>query len=381
MLPVVLRLAMMLGTLCAIQFTYILYSPEIFLTVNMLTFLVGMHTAMTYAVQVNIWETGQINGTKVVQALGTGLTIIVVAGIIGLASIEILFVGLAYILYRFSDRLVFNTLITHGKITQAYGASIVAIFTEIIVFSLLVHSAPESVARLLLPSLLAGSVATSVLCFYVIRLQNKRPDAHAIHGKSDILFALHSSAILFVIMIDRIAPNLNQTLNYLDARYLLLFSYAGAVYSLGVAVIEPLRRRYFSVAKEVDSFATFLAATNARKLVRPIGGIALASTGAFLGMSVINGFADPTILTPPMRDIQIISALLAFFALFLLLMYFQMYFLSRREFGPIFLSWGAAFAVRLIALTLPRLDLYLACSVLAAGTAIIILFVLEYKKN
>lgn len=381
LLPISFRLALMLGTLAAIQLTYVTFSKEIFLAVNMLTFLVGLHTALSYSVQVEIWETGQVGHRKLAGALAIAVLIIAGTTLIMNAPLSIMAGGFAYLLYRFADRLSFNAYITRGTVTRAYSVSIAAIAVEIAAFFLLAHSLPENLARLLVPSLLAG--AFPALMFFLLTRGDRRRPARPASGdhRHDLAFAGHSLAILFVVMIDRIAPNLNPALGFLDARYLLLFSYAGAVYSLGVAVLEPLRPRFFAIAKEVGSFPAFLAATRARKLVLPILGLTVLGTCLALAVAVLNGLADPKSYGEGARDVFIGGGLLAFFSQFLLLAYVQMYFLSRREFPAIFLSWAMAFAMRLVALTLPRLDLYLAFSGLAAVSAIAVLFVIGARQH
>lgn len=380
-LPVTLRFLMMLGTLGAIHLTYILYSTEIFLAVNMLTFLVGMHTAMTYAIQVDIWETGRVDGAKIALALGGGFTIVFVTGIAGLASTQILFAGLIYIFYRFSDRLVFNMLITRGKITQAYSVSIIAILVEILFFCLLIRTLPESTARLLLPSIFSGLFVTAILYFYAIRIPYKSISINGNQQINSILFSLHSAAILFVIMIDRIAPSINSNLDFLDARYLLIFSYSGAIYSLGVAAIEPLRPKYFSIAKEARTFFEFLNFTNSNLFIYPISIFIFILSILFFGISAFYDFSNPKYFYSAARDMQICLGLLIFFSFLFLLMYFQMYFLSRREFAPIFISWGLAFAVRLVAFEFSRVDAYLINSIVSSIIAVMTLFVLSYLKE
>lgn len=379
-LPVSLRLTLMLGTLAAIQLTYVTFSNEMFLAVNMLTFLVGLHTALSYSVQVEIWETGQVRRRKLIAALAIAAMIIAGATLIKNAPLSIMAGGLAYLLYRFSDRLFFNVLITQGKAVRAYSISIAAIAVEIAVFYLLAHRLHEDFARLLIPSLLAGVVLA--LLFFLLATGDRHMPARPTSGdlRHDLLFASHSLAILFVVMIDRVAPSLNPALSYIDARYLLMFSYAGAVYSIGVAVLEPLRPRYFAIAKEVGSFPAFLIATRARTLVLPTLGLTIFGAGLALTVSAGNGFANPESFSNGTRDVLIGGGLLSFFSLFLLLAYVQMYFLSRREFRAVFLSWAAAFAVRLVALTLPRLDLYLAFSGLAAVSAIAALFIVGVQR-
>lgn len=379
LLPIALRLALMLGTLAAIQLTYVNFTQEMFVAVNMLTFLVGLHTALSYSVQVEIWETGRAEARKIVGAIAIAVVIILLATLFGNVPPAIMIGGLAYILYRFSDRLSFNTLITRGKVARAYCVSILAIAVEISAFCLLVDFLPENLARLLVPSLLAGAIPMLVL----ILLSYGGGLARSASGsrKHDWAFAGHSLAILFVVMIDRIAPSVQTTIGYLDARYLLMFSYAGAIYSIGVAVLEPLRPRYFATAKEVGSLGDFLAATGVRMLALPVLGIMAVSAGTALAVSAGHGFADPQDFSKGARDLLIGGGLLVFFSLFLLLAYVQTYFLSRRQFGTIFLSWAVAFAVRLMALTLPRLDLYLAFSSLAAVSAIAVFFVAEARKS
>ena len=367
----------MLGTLAAIQLTYSVFSPEMFITFNMLTFLVGLHTALSYAVQVDIWETGYVASGKLASSIMIAAGIVLVASVVLQSTPLFFFAGFSYLVYRFCDRLSFNALLTQGMVVQAYIVSIAAIVVEICVMWLLAAYTSENFSRLLAPGLIAGAIPL-VAFILVTRNPSRLPSTKGGHG---LAFAAHSLAILFVVMIDRIAPSLNPGLGYLDARYLLLFSYSGAVYSLGIAILEPLRPRFFHIAKETSSFYSFLAATNARNLALPIGGVALGTILITVVSSAANEFADPVSFKQTMRDILIGGGLLSFFAMFLLLAYFQMYFLSRREFGPIFFSWTAALAVRLTALSLPRLDLYLAASVLAPISAIAVLFVFGSKKS
>lgn len=371
----------MLGTLAALQLTYLTFSHEMFLAVNMLTFLVGLHTALSYSVQVDIWETGKVGHRKLFAAVLIAVAVILVGVIFRAAPPAIMACGLAYLVYRFSDRLSFNTLITRGQVAKAYGVSIVAITVEIAMFYLLANRLPESLARLLIPSVIAGAVPT--LVFAALSRtgahDSKRPMSGA--RRHDLAFAGHSLAILFVVMIDRVAPTLNSALRYLDAQYLLLFSYAGAIYSIGVAVLEPLRPRYFAVAKEESSFQGFLAATEAGKIAIPV--LAVTAIGAITAFAVStrHGFANPESFGHFARDVLTGGGLLSFFSLFLLLAYVQMYFLSRREFGIIFLSWSAAFFVRLAGLASQRLDLYLAFSNLSAVTAIAVFFFASNRKT
>ena len=223
-LPILLRLALMLGTLAAMQLTYNTYSPEMFLALNMLSFLVGLHTALSYSVQVQIWETGHVRRHNLVSALVIAVAIVLGAALVLQTSIPFLLGGLLYVLYRFSDRLSFNALITQGKVAAAYGVSIAAITVETIVFYLLATHVPENVARLIIPSLIAGAIPATVF-FVLLGRSTKghaRPTSSALGH--ELAFAAHSLAILCVVMVDRIAPKLNPVLGYLDARYLLLFA-------------------------------------------------------------------------------------------------------------------------------------------------------------
>jgi len=371
----------MLCTLATIQLTYMYFSPELFLALNVLTFLVGLHTALTYAVQVEIWENGSVRSKKLFQASFIALVIIVVAALIGQLPLGMALGGLAYLLYRFSDRLTFNAMIWRGRVGWAYLISITAILIELAIFSALLDQLPETFARFVIPSVLAAILPVAVFSAICSRtLPQSSPHATASH-RSDLAFAAHSLAILCVVMIDRIAPILRPALDYVDSRYLLLFSYSGALYSIGVAVLEPLRPRFFRIAKDVDTFFDFLVATRSIIITIPIAGMATIGVLLCLGLSTAHGFADPADFSPVARDAFILGGLLSFFALFLFLAYLQMFFLSRREFRAIFVSWAVAFSFRLIALTLPRLDYFLAFSTLSAGGAIVLLLFSGRKQR
>lgn len=379
LLRIILRLGLMLCTLGAIQLTYVQFSEATFLALNAVTFLIGLHTALTYSVQVEIWEAGRAKKESLILAFAIAFLILLIVWIIKKPSIIFVTACLAYILYRFFERISFNTFITHGKLTLAYGISISVIISEILIFSLLTSFPDENVARFLAPSIIASTITIFAL-LHIYNLDSpKDTDPPANRARNDFAFSAHSLAILFVIMIDRIAPSLNSDITFIDARYLLIFSYCGAAYTLGMAILEPARARYFRIAKEAKTFYEFFALSGGRKIAMAIGGISSLSLIVALYASGSTNFADPAGLARPEKDLLLTATLLLYFMLFLFLAYAQMYFLSRREFLPIFISCGVALVLRGAAISSSRLDLYLAASTLSALAAILVLFAFRPK--
>lgn len=379
LLPIVLRIGLMLCTLGALQLTYVQFSEATFLALNAVTFLIGLHTALTYSVQVEIWETGRAKQESLTRAFAIAFLILLIVWLIKKPPIIFVTACLAYILYRFFDRLCFNTLITHGKLTPAYVISISAITSEILIFSLLASFPDENIARFLAPSIIASTITISALLYISNLDSTKDTSPPANRARNDFAFSAHSLAILFVIMIDRIAPSLNSDITFIDARYLLIFSYCGAAYTLGMAILEPARARYFRIAKEAKTFSDFFALSGGQKIAMAIGGISSLSLIVILHVSGSTNFADPADLARAEKDLLLTATLLLYFMLFLFLAYAQIYFLSRREFLPIFISWGVAIVLRGAAISSTRLDLYLAASTLSAVAAILVLFAFRPK--
>lgn len=341
----------MLAALLSLQLTKMLYHVQDFLLLNIFIFVVGLHTCLTYGVQMTTLEKGLPQLRQVVASFV--VVFLLVGGVALIYSWPVLIiVSLSlYLLAKLLERLSFNGLVARGKIKEAYGVVLASLSIEIVSFSVIWWIAGANGNRFLLPSL----IVMFALVWPFRRLMALPALSHVsteMNPSHHLLFALHSFAILVTMMSDRLlfaSTPLEMAAEKGD--YLLLYSYCSALYALGVSLVEVRRPELIQLALRVPDFFTFLRESGFPRFVftvsvialvgYPVAFILLERMGRWIGLS-------PVVPLPLM-----LGGLIAFFAGFLLLAFQQIYYLAIRSFALLFASWGVAIAVRAAAYAQP----------------------------
>lgn len=373
-LTLALKSAAMGAALLSLQLTKTLFGDGPFLLLNQFLFVVGLHTCLTYGVQVTLWERGRPSTQQIAASFGTAaLLTLVVTAIYGWGVATAAALGL-YLGAKLLERLAFNSLIARARVTASYAVTLVAIAVEIAAFCGVWYVMGAQGNRFIFPSL-AVAMVMIVPALHIMRTPLAGPAATAdIGGKQHVLFAFHSFAILVTMMSDRLlfaaAP---LAFGGRNGDYLLLYSYCSAVYALGVSLIEVRRPALIRLAGEVPSFRAFLRRSGFLPFAGTIG--LMATLGLLAGVLFVDRWGGIMGLSPDTPVFPMLAGLVGFFVGFLLLSFVQVYHLATRSFGALFASWGVAAVVRFAAFAQPGWSGFLILSGIAgfAGFACLLL--------
>lgn len=366
-----LKLIYMALAMVVLQFSFERLSADSFVLLNKMIFFVGLHTCVTYSVQVGIWESkGALNWRSMVGGL---LVAVLMAMPVLYFEGGLVFAALAaYVIYKFLDRLAFNCVLSEGRAVRAYLVVIFFMAFEAVVW-LLCGGVGEVFARFIIPSLVVSVV---VLVFLLGSGGGKFLKGLPASGmKEKIYFSLHSFFLLAVIMLDRLVVGKDLSGFGMQGKdYLLLFSYGGAIYSLMISALEVKRVQYFEVAKQAEDL---------KKFIRRIGFyrvLLLSVTVNFLvalGMGGAWHLFGGRFLDVPISSFWAVwGAINVFYLSFFVCAIFHIFYLANRRFIELFLVWGGGLAVKMLLLLGGGLESYLVINVIAGLVCVILSLVI-----
>lgn len=379
--PAILRLVLMALNLVALQLTYQYFSNSVFLLYNTVIFLIGLHTALTYKAQVEIWEHGLPTVGSVLWAIVFAVGISITVGLILTWQLSIYIGVTLFILLKFFDRVVFNISLTMKFIFIAYLISISALALEILTFMTIqqVFEFDPIFVRFIFAAIFSMPLLLVIGKIFVSKIEpySRTQPKTKYQG---FYFSLHSFCILLVIMSDRlIASVYSDSIDYLNADYLLAFSYCSVIYTLSVALLEPKRPEFFEVSKACNNLGGFLRLTYGKYILGLSGAIIVISIASLI-LSKLDIL--PTIKLFGFNDILALAfGLLAFFCTFFCLSYIQIYFLARRWFSVLFLGWSIALVIRAVSYTSFDRDVFLLVSTFSGLLAISVLVLFGTKSD
>lgn len=340
LLAPIFKVFVMFFGIASLQLTHTLFSKEIFISFNAIIFAIGFHTCTTYSTQVKIWEGGTPLRIDYLLAGLYSLAIVFVIGLVGNVSVTVAVAMYFFLVAKFLERICFNKLLNDGEVLGAYKILIFLVILEVVVFLTTHNYFLEEYSRFLLPSL--------IVCIFAVTISlrtMKAANKNTIRASgSGLQYSIHSFFILAVLMLDRLIPSLWAMQGaYSSENYLLLFSYCSAFYAIGVSILEVMRPKLFSVARDSKNLSIYFKNTKCNLVV-------ILCLIYFL-LQVLIGYVAVEILKSynfeiPENTMEIWIGLSGFFSSFLLLAYFQVYFLSGRVFQPLFVSWSIAFGLR-----------------------------------
>ena len=378
-LTLLLKAAAMAAALLSLQLTKMLFGADDFLLLNMFLFVVGLHTCLTYGVQMGTLEQGRPRVREIVASFGVaGLVAAGTAYLYGWPAATALGL-LIYVSAKLLERLSFNSLVAQGAVLAAYAVTLAAISIEIAAFVAVRGLLGAQGTRFLLPSL---AVALA-MAMPLRRILARPSEAHrpvGIDPSQHLLFALHSFAILATMMSDRLfiaSGSAGMATGRGD--YLLLYSYCAALYALGVSLIEVRRPELIRLATRTPDFLTFLRESGFPRFALCVCVLACAGYGAALVLARHAGQWLGLAANAPLP--AMLGGLIVFFAIFLLLAFQHVYLLATRAFATLFASWAVAGGVRAAAFLQPGWSGFLALSGLSGLAGMLCLFALGRMRR
>lgn len=378
-LTLFLKAAAMAAALLSLQLTKMLFGADDFLLLNMFLFVVGLHTCLTYGVQMGTLEQGRPRPRQIVASCGVAA--LVAAGTAYLYDWPAA-TALGLLLYlsaKLLERLSFNSLVAQGAVLAAYAVTLTAISIEIAAFVTVRGLLGAQGTRFLLPSL-AVALAMAVPLSRVLA-RPAQVDGQVSMGPSHhLLFALHSFAILATMMSDRLfIATGSARMAAGRGDYLLLYSYCAALYALGVSLIEVRRPELIRLATRTPDFLTFLRESGFPRFALSVCVLACTGYGAAL---VLLRHAGPWLGIAADTPLPaMLGGLILFFAGFLLLAFQQVYHLATRAFATLFASWVVAGGVRAAAFLQPGWSGFLALSGLSGVAGMLCLLALGRMRK
>lgn len=357
-------------SLLLVQATYTFFNEQTFLLYNVLLFLLGLHTCFTYYVQVNIWENAQISKKDIWLAVGMMLLIAVLA-LTKFNSSFALSVFL-FLFFKFFERVKFNFFIKSGEVLQAYLFSGVILLLELLLLLMFVYTSSineEEVTRFIKPYL----ILVVIISLFAVRYLRISLGERVSNVYEKGFLALHSFFLLIVIMIDRVLGAFFDSKYFID--YLLLFSYATAVYALLVAVVEVKRPKYSEIAKKAEASVDYYRAIDLKAWLFNLTLLVVSSIvggaifGYYFGVHLGAKFSFESLIHW--------CLLLTIMGGFALLSIFQIYSLSRRNFSVLFMSWLIILVFKGLGITSGDLKLMLFSTL---GGILLSLFYLYWKR-
>lgn len=365
----------MAAGLLVVQASHSYLSEQGFLIFNRTIFVVGVVTCLTYPLQVRLWEGG--GRIYVFDILIVGLLALLAALFVvlfqsfGLWLIPPLWI---YIYSRSMERFFFNASISAGYVHSAYAVAIIFITIELLVW-LVSAGATEENARFFLPGLF--------LCSFLLLVMKKSTLLSGVSGprvlvSNSVFLIAHSFFLLAVVMLDRLLVSDNYSTKRMPAAdYLLLFSYAGAVYSLMVSIFEIKRPAYIKEAKASPFILSFI-------FKRKVSGDILTSFGICGLLFLLAGF----FLQSSAKYLQVTFDwytwifLSLFFSFFYICAFVQIYFIGKRMAVPLILGWGVAFLLKAAGSYMQDMAILAVLNFLSAITCFIcsLIFGVLYEK-
>lgn len=380
---IVLKLSYMLASLMLVQATYILMSANTFLIFNNVIFCMGLVTCLTYSQQVKIWRGEQLNREDLYYALMIILVISLAYILFKKYDVFVLSIVTVYLFYRYIERIAFAHLIKKGAITNAYLVSVSLMIVEvacIILFIAIARENNELLVRFLYPSLI---VLLAIYIFYHRRLRKyfSRSKENTIDRSSasdSILLNFHSLLLLLVVMSDRIVIDLISIDTNKNALYLLIFSYASALYGLSLGVLDARRPTFLATASSSPTLNGYLRSSAVKKAYVTTS---LIFVFLSLGFIVFNSLF-------PIIDANGLSMfwipLSCFFFIFHLVAYLHIYLIEKKYYFLLVTSWLSALIIKLFPLLMPnlaQLDIYMTNSIAAGLIMLVVIFAGCFKND
>jgi hypothetical protein len=190
----------------------------------------------------------------------------------------------------------------------------------------------------------------------------------------------YSLCLLLVLMIDKGVALILPHLSFISSRYLLILSYSGILYTLAIALMDSRKPLLIECATSSPSFLGYLRHKSNRVFF--FVKLLLMSLGAVLLFLFLLIPHKHIVSLVPILNTDLITAgsLLVFYGIFFYLLFMQSYFLARRNFRPLALSWCLALGVRFISLFSSNLYSYLGLCILS-GLAALVPFLFLIKSE
>lgn len=380
--PMLLKIGIMAMSLAVLQITFLLYESKVFIFYNSILFAIGLHTTLTYSTQISIWFGKLPSVNTYARDSIFALLVVSLVYIINPPFREeylVLWVFVwFYVFAKYCERIVFNISILNDRLVQAYLLSFLFLTTELTVLIGARVFAEDGVnGRIAYPSL-----AVFVIFCYILfeRLSSntgtqvkKTPDPGK---KSKYVLTLHSFFLLVVIMSERLVAQHYSEGGLEASGYLLMFSYAGAWYSLVVSMVEANRNKLITIANDSSTPVVYMKRLIDRKIF--FAGL------IFFLLSIVAGMVwfDIVGLIDVMgADGKWIFWLgfLCYFAVFSLSAVLYVFYIARNEGYVLILSWMVALVVKCMSWLDGRMDHVLIYNLVSACLAFIVL--LKYKKT
>lgn len=339
----VMRAFQMGLSLLAVQMTYKVGSEQLFLLFNYIVFFVGLHTCLTYNIQVEIWVSKNALSMKnIIQSIMAACVVGVVASL-SFARTEpmnhvLLFMcAFTYIGYKFTDKIIFNYLISHNSTLLAYVATITIVIVEISSYLISYRlGIPDPYSRLILPPIICS------IFIVIVPLSQYRHTHLSVSNSLDKVFLiLHAFGILFSIMSDRLLIANIPSLVSDPVQYLLLYSYGGAIYTLLNSLPEANRSLHLQIAKTSNNSISFFN----HEAKQYINIFLIINTIAAIAATIVLPFLLKTDFTK--SELLSWYSIQAFFMAASVLSFFQLYFIGKRESSKLVVIWLATFAAKI----------------------------------
>jgi hypothetical protein len=372
-------LHMALGLL-AIQLTYHISSDKLLSLLSLAIFLAGLHNVLTHGTLAKLWESQRLNRGDYVFGLLTACALSALATVASEKRLEVMtFTGITfYIIFKYLERLSFNRLISIRKPLHGYLLLIIGSSLEILVYISLFSKIDHILARFVLP---AGvlSLALAYIFAYLGKISKDCTIQTARINHRDMLFySFYSFFLLAVVMADRAIGNIFDNLSFLSGRYLVIFSYASAIYALLVSILETRRPDLYEVARKSTNLYNYLV----HRKSRPYFVISLCILPLSLCVptvcTMITTLTGHQLLT--IQDMLIFSRLLVFYSIIFTIIYIHNFFLCNQYYYPLAITWTIAAFARSFTFSAVNIHNYLDL-LLLSSLAILATLLLFLKNN
>jgi hypothetical protein len=371
-----LKLATMAAGLAVVQITASLFSPETFLLLNSLLFLIAVHGCFNYSIQVATWREGGVDLASFSMVHVITLVLALIFAWTKGGSWTLVLSTLCYIAYRGNERILFNLQITRGEIPAAYGIILATLAIECAAALALHTLGGPRADRFILPSLAALALTIPITLKLLLRDRSDIFRRLLSDRRGMFLVSAHSGLIALNVMSDRLvfSTGISSIRDHL-VDYLLIFSYCTAAYALTISLIEVRRPALFKLAPvslgdflRRGHFTTFAAvALGASMLSGAVIYVATSTFGGILGVA------------PRAPVLLFVTSLSVFFFGQAALSFLHTYYLSEKLHGALFGTWAVSGGVRIVGYLQSEWTAFLAITALSGFAAIGAAFVFDRR--